>query len=239
MSLADSDVTSHTRNTVKEYVRELARTTRINNAQKRAIEDFLCRHITIDTNLNNATMPGNKLYGIHKKLMAAIHVSSLDESDQMDLKDILPENVTIEKIEKEVAHLVHRVKELETVIDGCYEKLEETNKDKDLVDLVFIQRKIALEKSIKVQELMNQISQQQKKVRLARDRERRAQEASQKIEEEKEDVERSLEMLKQKIQKLQEERQRMGMRMAFDSNTTNAGSVTTTTPPSPRSRSSK
>lgn len=235
---ANSDVTSQTRQAVKEYVRELARTTRINAAQKRAIEDFLCRHIAIDTNLNNTTLPGNKLYGIHKKLMSAIHVTSLDESDQMDLKDILPGNVTIERIEKEVAHLINRVKELETVIDGCYEKLGEANKEKDLSDLVYVQRKIALERGIKIEELKDQIFHQQKNVRLAKDREKKAQEASKKIEEEKEEVERSLEMLKIKIQKLQEERQRMGMRMAFD--TTNAVSNSTlTAPSSPRTRSSK
>jgi len=235
---ANSDVTSQTRLTVKEYVRELAKTTRINNAQKRAIEDFLCRHITIDTNLNNATLPGNKLYGIHKRLLAAIHLSSLDESDQMDLHDILPGNVTIEKIEKEVSHLVNRIQELEAMIDGCYERIGEPNKEKDLSDLVYVQRKIALERGIKIEELKEQIFSQQKKVRLAKDREKKAQEVSQKIEEEKEDVERSLEMLKGKIQKLQEERQRMGMRMAFDTNTTTVTSVPTALP-SPRSRSSK
>lgn len=183
------------------------------------------------------------MYGIHKKLLAAIHLASLDESDQMDLNDILPENVTIEKIEKEVSYLVNRIKELETVIDGCYDKLGETNKEKDLVDLVYTQRKIALERGIKMEEMKDQIFAQQKKVRLAKDRERKAQEASQKIEEEKEDVERSLEMLKGKIHRLQEERQRMGMRVAFDSSTTTASSTVTTagltTPSSPRSRSSK
>lgn len=146
------------RRTVREYIKELSRTTRLNTAQQKAMEDFLCRHITIDTNLNNSKLPGNKLFSIHKLLLSVIPLSSLDESDQMDLKATLPENVSIDKIEKEVNYLVARVHELETVIDNCYDKLGETNKEHDLPDLIHSQRKMLLEKEIKIHELKNQVS---------------------------------------------------------------------------------
>ncbi|KAH3842399.1 hypothetical protein DPMN_115895 [Dreissena polymorpha] len=41
----------------------------MNNAQRKNVEDFLCRQITIDTNLNSGSMPGRKLYAIHRRLM--------------------------------------------------------------------------------------------------------------------------------------------------------------------------
>lgn len=77
-----------------------------------------------------------------------------------------------------------------------------------------------------------------RKMRLTADKARKAQEASQKNEEEKEELEKSLDSLKGKIQKLQEERQRMAMKMAFDT-TTNVGPTTSASPPSPRTRSSR
>ncbi|KAL4228014.1 hypothetical protein ACF0H5_013452 [Mactra antiquata] len=234
---ANSDVSPEIRQAVRDYIRELARTTRLNTAQQKAMEDFLCRHITIDTNLNNVKLPGNKLYHIHKQLISVIPLTSLDESDQMDLKGVLPENVSIEKIEKEAGLLVDRVHELETIIEGCYEKLGEETKDGDLPDLIHSQRKMLLEKEIRIQELKNQLSNQMRKMRLTADKARKAQEASQRNEEEKEELVKSLEILKVKIQKLQEERQRMAMKMAFD-NVTSVVTVPSRVP-SPRSRSSR
>ncbi|XP_052277719.1 DNA ligase 1-like [Dreissena polymorpha] len=213
---AESDVNRDIRQTVKAYVKELARTTRMNNAQRKNVEDFLCRQITIDTNLNSGSMPGRKLYAIHRRLMQGIPLSSLDESDQGDLENILPDNVTIDKIEKEVSLLVDRVQELETIIESCYEKLGETSKDKFLPDLVFCQHKLLLERDIKIEELKQKVQSQQKTMRLAREKERRAREESEKNKEGKDEVVKSLDTLKIKIQKMQEERQRMGMRMAFD-----------------------
>lgn len=230
---ANSDVNPEMRRAVKEYIKELARTTRLNQAQQRAMEDFLCRHITIDTNLNNVKLPGNRLYHIHKQLLSVIPLTSFDESDQMDLKATLPENVSIDKIEKEVHHLVDRVHELEAIIENCYEKMGEDNRSMDLPDLIHSQRKILLEKEIKIQELKNQLSSQMRKIKMTVDKARKVQEANQKNEEEKEELERSLDTLKMKIQKLQEERQRMAMKMAFDVPTT----VGPETPSSPRARS--
>ncbi|WAQ98406.1 hypothetical protein MAR_022779 [Mya arenaria] len=224
---ANSDVNPDIRQTVKEYVRELARTTRMNNAQRKNVEDFLCRQITIDTNLNNGSMPGKKLYSIHKLLMQAMHVTSLNENEQMDVNNILPDNVTIDKIETEVMHMVNRVQDLETVIDTCYEKLGETNKEKELPDLVWTQQKQLLEKEIQIEELKAKVTTQHKTMRLAREKEKRAREESVKNSKDKEDVERSLDILKAKIHKMQEERQRIGMRMAFDSGNAIVASTST------------
>lgn len=154
---ANSDVSPEIRQAVRDYIKELARTTRLNTAQQKAMEDFLCRHITIDTNLNNVKLPGNKLYHIHKELLSVIPLTSLDESDQMDLRGVLPENVSIEKIEKETVLVVDRVHELEAIIDTCYDKIGEENKDGDLPDLIHSQRKMLLEKEIRIQELKNQL----------------------------------------------------------------------------------
>lgn len=227
------------RRAVREYIRELARTTRLNTVQSRAVEDFLCRHITIDTNLNNAKLPSHKLYLIHKQLLSIIPLTSFDESDQMDLKATLPENVSIDKIEKEVNHLVDRVQELETILDSCYEKLGEENKEIDLPDLIHSQRKLLLQKEIKIQELKNQVSEQIRKTRQTSDKARRAQEVSQKNEEEKKELEKSLDTLKIKIQRFQEERQRMAMKMAFDVNTVAPATSARIVPSSPRTESSR
>lgn len=216
---ANADVNPEMRRTVREYIKELSRTTRLNIAQQRAMEDFLCRHITIDTNLNNSKLAGNKLYTIHKQLLSVIPLSSLDESDQMDINATLPENVSVETIEKEVNHVIARIHELEALIDSCYEKLGETSKDIDLPDLIHSQHKILLEREIKIHELKNQLSLQARKMRLQADKARRAHEASQRNEAEKEELERSLDTLKTKIQRLQEERQRMAMKIPFDIST--------------------
>ncbi|XP_045215573.2 uncharacterized protein LOC123565864 isoform X2 [Mercenaria mercenaria] len=234
---ANSDVNPEIRRAVKEYIRELARTTRLNLAQQRAMEDFLCRHITIDTNLNNVKLPGHKLYNIHKQLLSVIPLTVFDESDQMDLKATLPENVSIDKIEKEVKHLIDRVHELEALIETCYEKIGESDRTVDLPDLVHTQRRLLLQKEIEIQELKNQVSTQMRRMRLTVDKARKAQEANQKNEEEKEELEKSLDTLKTKIQKLQEERQKMAMKMAFDGNSS-IGPATSTAPSSPRSKSS-
>jgi len=144
----------------------------------------------------------------------------------MDVNDILPDNVTIDKIEMEVSHLVHRVAELEAVVDSCYEKLGETTREKELPDLVFAQQKLLLEREIMLEELKARVTAQQKTMRMARERERRAREESERNKEGREEVERSLDTLKVKIQRMQEERQRIGMRMAFDNGAGPAGPPT-------------
>ena len=235
---ANSDVNPEIRRTVKDYIKELARTTRLNHAQQRAMEDFLCRHITIDTNLTNTKLPGYRLYKIHKQLLSVIPVTSFVESDQMDLKGTIPENVSIDKIETEVQYIIDRVHELEATIENCYEKLGEETRNVDLPDLIHSQRRLLLQKEIEIQQLKNQISSQIRKMRLAADKAKKAQEANQKNAEEKEELEKSLDTLKVKIQRLQEERQKMAMKMAFDGSTS-IGPATSTAPSSPRSRSSK
>ena len=213
-------------------MKDLAKTTRINNAQQKAIEEFLCRHTMTDANFN-VKLPNNRLYSMHKHLMHFISISSLDESDQMELKDVFPDNVNLDKIEKEIHLLTHRVGELQHTVDSCYEKLGESNKDKELPDLIYSIRKMYLEREIRIEEAKNQYLSMSRALRLAKDRERRAKELNSQQEAEKEELTRSLDTLKTKIHKLQEERQRMGMRIAFE-NPPPPG-----TPPATRTRSSR
>ena len=203
------------RRTIKDCVKDLAKTTRINNAQQKAIEEFLCRHTMTDANFN-IKLPSNRLYSMHKHLMHFISISTLDECDQMELKDVFPDNVNLDKIEKEIHLLTHRVSELQHIVDSCYEKLGETSKDKDLPDLIYSIRKMYLEREIRVEEAKNQYLNMSRALRLAKDRERRAKELNSQQEAEKEELTKSLDSLKTKIHKLQEERQRMGMKIAFE-----------------------
>ena len=196
-------------------MKDLAKTTRINNAQSKAIEDFLCRHTMTDANFN-IKLPNNRLYSIHKHLMSCISISSLDESDQMELKDIFPDNVNLDKIEKEIHLLTHRVHELQHTVDSCYDKLGESNKEKELPDLIYSLRKMYLEREIRIEETKNQYLNISRQLRMAKDRERRARELNTQQEAEKEELSHSLDTLKGKIHKLQEERQRMGMKIAFE-----------------------
>ena len=165
-------------------------------------------------------------------------MSALDESDQMAIRDTLPENVTIDKIEKEITLLCDRVNDLQSTLDTCYEKLGESNKEKELPDLIFSMRKLLLEKEIRIEGIKNQLLSQTRAVRLAKDRAKKAIEASQRVEEEKEELERSVETLKSKIQKLQEERQRIGMKIAIDSTAVTSAQTAPSTPIS-RTRSSR
>lgn len=214
-SKGSPNLLSELRKNVKECVKDLAKTTRINNAQSKAIEDFLCRHTLTDANFN-IKLPNNRLYSIHRQLMSCISISSLDESDQMELKDVFPDNVNLDKIEKEIQLLIHRVHELQHTVDSCYDKLGESNKEKELPDLVYSLRKMYLEREIRVEEAKNQYLNMTRQLRIAKDRERQARVLSTQQEAEKEELSHSLDTLKGKIQKLQEERQRMGMRIAFE-----------------------
>lgn len=221
------------RRNIKECVKDLAKTTRINAAQQKAIEDFLCRHTMTDANFN-VKLPSNRLYSIHKHLMHFISVSSLDESDQMELKDIFPDNVNLDKVEKEIHLLTHRVHELQHIVDSCYDKLGETNKEKELPDLIYSIRKMYLEREIRIEEAKSQYLNMSRQLRVAKDRERRAKELNSQQEAEKEELTRSLDSLKIKIHKLQEERQRMGMKIAFEGIPQPPGTPTTS-----RTRSSR
>ncbi|KAH3842335.1 hypothetical protein DPMN_115832 [Dreissena polymorpha] len=162
---------------------------------------FYSIHAIINFLSNNIRLVHNQFKTQYNHL--GIPLSSLDESDQGDLENILPDNVTIDKIEKEVSLLVDRVQELETIIESCYEKLGETSKDKFLPDLVFCQHKLLLERDIKIEELKQKVQSQQKTMRLAREKERRAREESEKNKEGKDEVEKSLDTLKVNRQKAQ------------------------------------
>lgn len=228
------------RRNIRECVKDLAKTTRINNAQSKAIEEFLCRHTMTDASFN-VKLPNNRLYSIHRHLMSCISISSLDESDQMELKDIYPDNINLDKIEKEIHLLTHRVHELQHIVDSCYDKLGESNKEKELPDLVFSLRKMYLEREIRIEEAKNQYLNMSRQLKQARDRERRARELHTQQEAEKEELSKSLDSLKIKIQKLQEERQRMGMKIAFEglSQPTQPPPPPGTPPTSSRTRSSR
>ncbi|KAL3866427.1 hypothetical protein ACJMK2_043724 [Sinanodonta woodiana] len=207
------DIQPEVKRSVKDHVKDLARTTRLNQAQQKAIEEFLCRHMVDDRHMVKSSAP--MLYKLHRMLMSCIPLNTLDESDQMDL-NCGPESVTLEKIEKEVALLTQRMSDIQSTVDSCYDRIGETNKDKELPDLIFSMRKSYLEKDIRLEEMKKQVVLAHKNLRVTKEKLKKLQEANVKQEEEKGELEQSLESLKQKIIKLSEERQKLGMRQAFD-----------------------